>query len=356
MMPFQPGEGHLHHQRYGRVEVCHSFSSDPGVEFVIARSPSTLDAMIPSPVQLSKQPWWKGDNIPREDVLFPSTSLASGKSTDPDSDAPAAVVQITSFACGGTAIAVGFSHPLADAQLLAYFVRDWANVSSAMLSNESVPTLSPHFQPSLIDATAAGDIDVSTPSPEVLETAFSLPCHRYDWWASAPNCPWPSVTTDIPATLADHPAAEEPAASSTPIPWKNLDATAPISHAILHFSSAQIDKIRDTASTLIPVSRHDALLTQIWSAIIRARGLSEDDDLVHCDVSFGLCKRIVPPLGENFLGSPIMIADMAMKGREASSSVAAVAAKIRATLAVFTPEKIAALIYSVAYEVSPARN
>jgi hypothetical protein len=81
--------------------------------------------------------------------------------------------------------------------------------------------LSANFQSSLIDAAAAGDIDAATPSPDLLWTALSLPSHRYDWWVSASNCPWPSVTTAVPAAIANHPAAKEKVASSTPIPWKD---------------------------------------------------------------------------------------------------------------------------------------
>jgi len=51
--------------------------------------------------------------------------------------------------------------------------------------------------------------------------------------------------------------------------------------------------------------------------------------------------------------SEILIVDVAMTRREASSSSAAVATKICATLAEFTAEKIAAHIYGVAFELSP---
>lgn len=51
----------------------------------------------------------------------------------------------------------------------------------------------------------------------------------------------------------------------------------------------------------------------------------------------------------------MMIADVAMKGREVSSFIPAIAAKICATWGGFTPKKIAAHIYGVAFELSPAR-
>lgn len=78
------------------------------------------------------------------------------------------MVQVTTFAYGGTDIAVGISHPLADTHSLACFVLDWAKISSSTLTKESLPKLSPNFQPSLIDAAAAGDIDAATPSPDLL--------------------------------------------------------------------------------------------------------------------------------------------------------------------------------------------
>ncbi len=31
IVPFQPSGGHLHRQRYGRVELCHGFPSDPAL-------------------------------------------------------------------------------------------------------------------------------------------------------------------------------------------------------------------------------------------------------------------------------------------------------------------------------------
>lgn len=104
----------------------------------------------------------------------------------------------------------------------------------------------------MIDAAAVGDIDAPTPSPDLLKTAFSLASHRYDWWASASNSPWPSVATDVLSALAIHPIAEEKAASSTPIPWENLDSTVQVSHVILHLSPAQIDNIRDAAPIITP--------------------------------------------------------------------------------------------------------
>lgn len=111
------------------VEVCHGFPWDPGVEVAVARSTSTMDSAVPNTAQQSKSPWWRCDGVPRENVLFPSTTLASAKSTVPDFDGPAMMVQVTIFACSGTAIAVGLSHPLADAQSLAYFIQHWARFS-----------------------------------------------------------------------------------------------------------------------------------------------------------------------------------------------------------------------------------
>lgn len=58
-------------------------------------------------------------------------------------------------------------------------------------------------------------------------------------------------------------------------------------------------------------------------------------------------KRVEPPLGE------MLILDVAMTGRDASSSSAAIATKICATLAEFTAEKIAAHICGVTFKLSP---
>ena len=79
-----------------------------------------------------------------------------------------------------------------------------------------MPTLSPIFNPSLLDCRASGNIDTAKPDPSILAIAQSVPHTRYDYWAPAANAPlWAQKAMEISPEI--NPTTIRP--PGTPIPW-----------------------------------------------------------------------------------------------------------------------------------------
>ena len=161
---------------------------DPGVEFVSARSPSNLSALIPSTkTRMTGLKWVDLTHLP-SDELLPLVPLALHNMID-YAGLPGMMVQLTAFACGSCVLAIKMAHPLADAQALMCFMHDWAAKNRAMLASTLLLSLSPVFDPSLVDQAAAGDIDAPEPDQSLVQEARRLPLHPFDWWTSAEGCP-----------------------------------------------------------------------------------------------------------------------------------------------------------------------
>ena len=356
--PDLPGP-RTHLQRYGRLEVAYGGSADVGCEFVEAECSLSLDAVIPDPQE--RTALWNRDAFAATAFFPPSWRAKTARPVYDESDARnlSMMVQVTAFVYGGMAIAVKFTHSLADAHTLNHFMQDWAGMSCAKLQGLAPISLTPVFDPSLFDA-AAGDIDAPTPDPAILAQAERLPRSRHDWWISDEKHHGGPKT--IPLALQANPEARKP--EGIEIPWDECDENAVISHYLIHFTSDQVQRIWQSCySEKMPASRQDAITAHVWAAINRARGLQDDDGekLVHCDVTLGLRNRLSPPLGNAFVGSPIMIADVAMSGREAcglsedGDGLRRIVAKLRSTMAQFTPETIGAHFYQIAHQFSPQR-
>ncbi|TVY42331.1 Anthranilate N-benzoyltransferase protein [Lachnellula occidentalis] len=342
-----------HNERYRRVHLTFNDSTDLGVSFITATSPKILSDFLPDTAsRKSGKKAWDGFELPT-DGLYPSVPLSLDSDNTPP-DAPNLVVQSTTFACGSTAVAIAITHSLADAQTLSQFSNDFSKVSRAILNSEPMPHLSPIFDPQRLDAFAAGDIDAETPDPALLEKARKLPCHRYDNYLHVPNQPWPVHSPPDLDTVSHLPLSP-----TDPLPWDEYDAKAPVSHRILHFSASEIQYIYTKVTSskeAAEMSKLDALLAHIWTRINAARNL-EPGTITYLDMTLGLRPRIVPPLPNNFLGSPIMNAAIPTTTPTSSTppSLAAVASTIRNTLKAFTPESIAAQLHDLAFEVSPQR-
>jgi hypothetical protein len=134
---------------------------------------------------------WDGSQLPSSDLL-PETNLAISS----EKDAPNAIIQFTTFACGSTSIVISITHCFADATAMSQFAKDWSLTSRALLSGEPLPALTPIFDPQLLDALAVGNIDAPTPDPKIQKKARSLPIHRYDGIKKF---------QDSPSPLASHP-------------------------------------------------------------------------------------------------------------------------------------------------------
>lgn len=72
-------------------------------------------------------------------------------------------------------------------------------------------------------------------------------------------------------------------------------------------------------------------------------------------MTFGLRARVQEPLPDGFLGSPITHAAIHFPVVASLPPLPDLAKEIRATLAEFTPEKIAMLLHDKAFEVAPQR-
>lgn len=366
MTPYIPGlSSRKNAERFGRMEVRYGQASDPGVAFVVAKVNTTLDDALPGHGSKSDETIQTCDGMMRENVLLPRIPLA-GLASHPEHEDVSVAVQITRFACGGTAVGVQMAHCLADATALSRFVHDWSASHAALISHEPLPELNPVFEPWALDQRGAASLDDTTPDKKVLERAYELPLWRHDWWASAENSGFGPAAHQIPELLREENGAKEIAVNGEKMPWSTYDTKAAVSHAILHYTSSQLDAIWNAASTpnsdgnlQLPISRHDALVAHVWTLVNRARGPENGDPhtRVHADISFGLRTRVSPPLHPSFLGSPLQIAKVSLAWADTSSTsnLPSIASAIKSTLGAFTPEAVGAQIYALAHELAPQR-
>ncbi|EJD38251.1 hypothetical protein AURDEDRAFT_154155 [Auricularia subglabra TFB-10046 SS5] len=331
-----------HTRRYGRMMLRYGAPDDPGVELVQARSAQVLADVVPHFDTRAAAGCWDASAVPTLALLPDEPPVALHDRTT-YAGLPCAVVQLTTFACGALAVAVKMAHPVADAQALITFARDWAAVNRAMVAGAPAPVLEPVFDPQRLDAAAAGDIDADAPDPDVVRKARALPLHRYDWWAGDASA--------VPAELATSARLEPPGRA---LPWAEWDLAAPFMHNLLYFSPAEVEGMLRAAGAAAGVSRLDALLAHVWALIVRARGL-QDNVEVYLDVTLGLRQRVAPPLPDSFMGSPIVLTHAALPASTISSQPSKVAASIREAMAQFTPDAVAALLHERAFASCPHR-
>lgn len=346
----KPKPNGSHTERFQRIWITYNLSNDIGVPLVTAKTPRRLSEFILGTTERANDTKaWDASSVPSSE-LFPATKLASPG----DPDAPNVIIQVTTFSCGSIAIAIEITHCLSDAVCLSQFAQAWALVSCSMLNGSSLPTLSPVFDPQLLDSFAAGNIDISAPDVEIQNRARALPQHRFDWYKPTPERPSLKVPADLDPTWEFSP--------SKPIPWSQWDTSAPLSQRVLHFSAIEIQNIYNvavsTASTKI--SKHDALLAHIWTRINIARALPEGTQ-TYLDMTFGLRARVDPPLPDTFMGSPITHAAIPFPSLSPSSQTSSApklsetASQIRSTLSSIQGPAIAALLHDAAFEVDPQR-
>ncbi|KAL3482281.1 hypothetical protein BJX99DRAFT_85287 [Aspergillus californicus] len=342
-----------HTQRYGRLEITFGAATDPGVGFSVAHSPLSLDEVAPTSQRKTQE--LRSWNLSSPPTTFLPNAGVMKSPIDPRNPAPPMLIQLTGFARRGISLGVMIAHPLADAQAMAVFMHRWSYEHSLLFANAQAtnslpppgfsPSERPLFNPQLLDTRAAGDIDAASPDERILEKARSLPSSRYDWFhPAADGDPDRSLPPGLTRSMVKSPG--------TPLPMADWDTKAPVSHRKLHFSAAQIQKFWEAAGP--SVSRHDAILAHVWSAVNRARGLSTDDRDVSIHISFGMRRRLgLPPL---FMGSPILLTSVTMAGKEASGSPASdIAHKIRSTIALYTEDAVKSRLHDLCYECAPQR-
>lgn len=242
-----------------------------------------------------------------------------------------AAIQLTTFNCGGVAVAIRIVHCLADAQTMGQFVNDWARVNRAILAHTPIPLLAPVFDPSLLDRAAAGDIDADEPDLYLIEAACTL-----------------SITPRSSTSSNRYPPSMTPSAQ---IPLESKDLSAPIGHYLLDFSPKEIQYIWEQASSSgNHVTHFEALAAFLWSLMMRNGYLDREEQIatIPCNIR----PRLSPALPATFLGSPIIVASVA--GTK-SMSLHTLANCIRSSLSQFTPSNLSVLLHDKAYEDSSQR-
>ncbi|KAL4907958.1 hypothetical protein BDW74DRAFT_189310, partial [Aspergillus multicolor] len=358
--PDNYGYGDLDHtKRYGRLEVTFGAETDPGVEFSTARCESRLDEVVPDPAKR------KSPDSRAWDLSCPASHFLPDGNKVPfiggSSSGPPVLIQVTEFKCGGVAIGIRIAHPLADAQALSVFMKRWSfehtilfgDISPDVAPKSHPEPPSPIFDPQLLDSHAAGDINAASPDETILAKSRALPSIRHDWFYPASNGdPDRNLPPGLSRSMIKSPG--------TPMPKEDWDHTIPVSHLKLHFTAEQTKKIWEAAGGPgLGVSRHDALVAHVWSAINRARGLGSDERDVSLYYTFGLRKRL--GLQPSFMGSPILLTAVRMPGKEASNASAFtpekqnVAIRIRGNIARYTEDALSARLHDLCFEVAPQR-
>ena len=336
--------------RQGRLELSYGSPSDPGVECILAAADVPMSAMLP-PDATARH--WDATHVDSEGLLDPGTDFALHDAKT-CRGLPCVKVQLTSFTDGGTAVAVGVVHSLADAAALLTFAKDWAGANRALPSSNPVPEFRRPFNPSLIDAAAAGNVAATSPDPSILAAAATLPVHRFDHWASAgPSTPtWALPLTEIPPALASRPIE-----LGTPIPYHTWDTAAPCSRATFFFSAADTHAIylRAAAGASTRISHQDALLAHLWAALIRARGLPDGAEHF-LDVSIDARRRLRTPLPPSFIGSPVLNVGVRTSAGAGADDVAGKAAAIRDCVARFDGGAVGALLHEMCFELGGQRR
>ncbi|KAL4737345.1 hypothetical protein BDV11DRAFT_191938 [Aspergillus similis] len=360
--PANYGYGNTDHtKRYGRLHITFGSDKDPGVEFSTALCGTTLDEIVPDPTQR------KSPGLRTWDLSCSANAFLADKKKMPfiggSCSSSPVLIQVTQFRCGGVAVGIKIAHPLADAQTLSIFMKRWSFEHSILFPGEStsldgvsIPKTeppSPVFSPQLLDSQAAGDINTLSPNGTILAKSRALPSSRYDWFYPASDGnPDRNLPSGITRSMIKSPG--------DPMPKEDWDTTLPVSHIKLHFSAQETKKIWGAAGgSDLNVSRHDAIVAHVWSAINRARGLGSDERDVSLHYTFGLRKRLgLPP---EFMGSPILLTSVRMPGKDAanaSSSISQmqnVATKIRSNISLYTPDNLKARLHDLCFEVAPQR-
>lgn len=340
-------------ERFGRLRIIYGARDDPGVETVVAHCESRLADIVPNAEERGNV--WDASNVPFTSFSGQDIKMALHDGFE-TGGLPAMIVKITTFACGGVAIAPRLQHVLGDAQAFLRFVHDWAAVHKSLVKGFPRPVLEPVFDPEMLNNMAAGDIDGEEPDKDILETAQELPVHRYDWWASDPDCPEAFHFRTRPS--AELITAKVPP-PGRPIPWKDWDMSQSTPHFVLHYSANDISKMYNALGPSSPgmeFSRLDALIAHLWAAIVRARAVPKEDE-IYLEFAFNFRRRMVPHLPETLLGVPACmvhatsLAELALKGQ-----VRELAMAIRETIMSMNGQTIPSLLHQLAHDVDAQRH
>ena len=345
-----------HTRRYGRIELTYGTEEDPGVVFTTAHCNIRLDEIVPEAESRRTEEgriWDLSGMLSHK--FIPSSPVLALKTEEINAIAPAVMVQITDFLCGGLCVGVMIAHPLADAHTMGIFMHRWQYEHTQLLAAKgsitvkaeptAIPPL-PLIDPQMVDKAAAGDIEAAEADPAICAKGRSLPTFRHDWYAAPegkePELP-PGLEKDMIKTPGDT------------MPWKDWDPTIPPIQCKLFFTGDAVQRMWEAAnSPEAPVSKHDAILAHVWQAVSRARGLSEDEGLVYLNIFFGMRKRLGIP--DNYVGSPISTTNVGIPGKDVENApLATIARRIKTQLNLYDREALAARLHDAIFECAPQR-
>lgn len=356
-----------HSARFARVYLDipgDSSEEGPGVAFVLSSSEDSLVTRFgerPTDARV-----WDAGDVIHTDGLFPSNLSLALSNLQEDDDSPAVIIQVTTFACGGTVVAVKMAHVLGDAQTLATFVTDWGSTHRRIAANEprELP-VAPLFDPSLLDQRATPNIDADAADESSLAQARRLPMSRNDWWAAPASSTMPSwagAISTIPPQLKNESIQQE-----TPMAWAEWDLGVPAKDVRILLTANDIDNIWDACtkgldSQDVRISKFDAIQAFIWTLVLRARRAQladAGDNTAVLNITLGARERVKPPLPSRFLGSPIFLARVEAHLAEDGNlkdSMGDLAASIRRTVQLFDYVAVGNVLHEMAHEICPYRT
>ncbi|KAK4169639.1 transferase family protein [Cladorrhinum sp. PSN259] len=353
-----------HTDRFGRIHVYFGLPSDPGVGYVTAVSPTCLEDLHPAnrtdwtPIWSNNKQHGDWGSLPDLSAFSPQTTVSSPLNPN-DKRQPLLAIQLTSLSCGGLILGIKAAHPMADIASLVHFVKTWGAISRGGLDRIPTPSLLPGlpiFDPSALDACAAGDINADQPDLTIVKKAKELLMHRYDWWHpdSIKGCPWP--TSGVPDGFNFE---DEKETMNKPVPWGEWDVSCAVERCVIHFTAKEIEMLWENAkmNSEVEVSKHDALVAHIWFCITRGRNFKpSDSELLHCNLVIGARRALGLP--DHFQGSPIVMVNTALPASLVCQSEERhkVAQEIRATISrVNNKEALSNHLHGLAFEKSPQR-
>ena len=251
---------------------------------------------------------------------------------------------------------------------MIYFVKLWSEAYVAFAEGRS-PTATPSvvFDPGALDRAATGNLDVRSPTPTLLELASELPIARYDWLASAAGAPaWAAQAVAVPAELS--PAAVGQLGRA--LPWAEWDVSKTCGQKVVFFSPDEVHSIWQaaTASPALRLSHLDTLVAHVWTLVCRARAAADEKGGARSPgpttsrlyYTLDARSRLGPPaLSSSFVGSPIVLAEVATPTADlldSTTSPGALAQQIRSTLSAFTPARTAAHLHALGHATSSQRT
>ncbi|GAB2275034.1 hypothetical protein Dimus_009802 [Dionaea muscipula] len=218
----------------GRIRMDGSIEcNDEGVRFIEAHARCKLSHVLMKP------------QVEKMTHLCPISGEESLNGSEIDS---MVLIQMTTFECGGIAIATCFSHKMADAQSIATFMKDWASINR---------------DPSIVL------------SPPQFSGASLFPF------------PFPFPVNDNNKTTSSKP----------------MSANANCSTRRFVFDASEIDSLKTMAKVLHP-TRFEVISALIFKCILSASkslGIIPQPDILNVIVN--IRKRMKPPLSEHHIGN-----------------------------------------------------